>query len=487
MHRHTCCVGDDLMLYLLQLDEQGQSRHVPVAERTAGALERALLAPDVAARQPWLAEAIASDPALAVWAAHAAQQYDAGEPTTAAALGAWLSDQLVVKLMEGGVANPAKLSAPAPRDSDPLPTAALPSLDRAASSDADRYAAACANVVVRARAAHAEAGTSVRPTEDESYMREMLAWADQLMAAWPMQVRTAEPLLPTFPTSMLPQSSTSVTPDETVDALTAYFLAQEPDIAWRLPALVALLADHERKLAAFNDRLEHEKLESLKELAYGASHEINNPLANIAARAQMLLREETDPERQRKLAAIHRQAMRAHEMIADLMLFARPPKLQPTTCDLRDVARRVVGELAETAQERRIELRCDAAEDAIVLEGDATQLAVAIQAVVTNSLEAVGIGGHVDVAVRRTAVGGHEWVEVVVQDDGPGISDQVRQHMFDPFYSGREAGRGLGFGLSKCWRIVTDHGGQIIVGKSARRGAQLSILLPAAHQAAIDL
>ena len=75
-----------------------------------------------------------------------------------------------------------------------------------------------------------------------------------------------------------------------------------------------------RKMDDFEQRLEREKLEALKELAYGASHEINNPLANIAARAQTLLDDEIDPERRRKLLAIHRQALRAHEMIADLML-----------------------------------------------------------------------------------------------------------------------------------------------------------------------
>jgi C4-dicarboxylate-specific signal transduction histidine kinase len=56
--------------------------------------------------------------------------------------------------------------------------------------------------------------------------------------------------------------------------------------------------------------------------------------------------------------------------------------------------------------------------------------------------------------------------------------------MFDPFYSGREAGRGLGFGLSKCWRIVTDHGGQVVVHCPAGGGAEVSILLPLAINAA---
>jgi C4-dicarboxylate-specific signal transduction histidine kinase len=56
--------------------------------------------------------------------------------------------------------------------------------------------------------------------------------------------------------------------------------------------------------------------------------------------------------------------------------------------------------------------------------------------------------------------------------------------LFDPFFSGREAGRGLGFGLSKCWRIVTDHGGQVVVQRPAGTGAEIDILLPLAHEPA---
>ncbi|MEO8497186.1 MAG: ATP-binding protein, partial [Planctomycetota bacterium] len=76
-----------------------------------------------------------------------------------------------------------------------------------------------------------------------------------------------------------------------------------------------------------------------------------------------------------------------------------------------------------------------------------------------NSLEAVSAGGQVTISL----VASDNSVELSVADTGPGIPDQVRRHLFDPFYSGREAGRGLGFGLSKCWRIVELHGGTIEV------------------------
>lgn len=242
--------------------------------------------------------------------------------------------------------------------------------------------------------------------------------------------------------------------------------------------MVARMCDSDPRSAEFDNRLEREKLAALIELAYGAGHEINNPLANIAARAQTLLEDEFDPERRRKLTAIHRQAMRAHEMIADLMLFARPPKLELAKVDLRQIVRPVVDEQRELATERSIELSCDVGPRAILVKADATQLAVAIAAVVTNALEAVDQAGRVDVVARERSQGDTRLAEVIVHDNGPGMTPTVRQHLFEPFFSGREAGRGLGFGLSKCWRIVTDHGGRVVANNIDGGGAEFTIMLP---------
>jgi signal transduction histidine kinase len=264
---------------------------------------------------------------------------------------------------------------------------------------------------------------------------------------------------------------------ELAEALNVDVPAQSSDES-RLATLVIKLADYERKLADFEHRLEREKLEALKELAYGASHEINNPLANIAARAQTLVVGEQDPERARKLSAIHRQAMRAHEMISDLMLFARPPKLVLRPVDLRQLINRVVAEQREFASEREVELCCDTGLEPFEVLADETQLGVAFHAVLKNALEAVPGGGHVWITARGVHAELQHFAEICVRDDGPGFSETARKHIFDPFFSGREAGRGLGFGLSKCWRIVTDHGGQVVVARSAGGGAEFSILLP---------
>src|SRR5436305_11183742 len=99
----------------------------------------------------------------------------------------------------------------------------------------------------------------------------------------------------------------------------------------------------------FAPAVESAKLQALYNFAYGLSHEINNPLANISARAQTLLVDEKDPERRRKLATIVQQAFKAHEMIADLMLFARPPAMRPEEVDLAKLAHTVVAEMQEQA------------------------------------------------------------------------------------------------------------------------------------------
>ena len=83
--------------------------------------------------------------------------------------------------------------------------------------------------------------------------------------------------------------------------------------------------------------------------------------------------------------------------------------------------------------------------------------------------------GRVEVAAGLT--GGE--VRIVVSDDGPGISPEQRPHIFEPFYSARQAGRGVGMGLSKCWRIVTGHGGRIEVQSGPGCSAACTICLPA--------
>jgi signal transduction histidine kinase len=110
----------------------------------------------------------------------------------------------------------------------------------------------------------------------------------------------------------------------------------------------------------------------------------------------------------------------------------------------------------------------------MMINADATQLSVAIRALIQNSLEALSTGGRIELSATTN----RKYATITVSDDGPGIPPDIRPHIFEPFFSGREAGRGLGFGLSKCWRIVTDHGGEISVEKLLPQGAVFRLQLP---------
>jgi hypothetical protein len=255
-----------------------------------------------------------------------------------------------------------------------------------------------------------------------------------------------------------------------------------------------LLTDRLRQLQQleqqFDQAVEHAKLQALGELAYGASHEINNPLANISTRAQALLAQEADPEKRRMLAIINSQAFRANEMIADMMLFARPPALVRQRLDLVALVDCVIAELRDDARMQGSHIARHGDVGPVYVEADATQLATAMRAVCMNALEALVAEGQVDVAVEVIGPSARDllsWARITIHDTGPGIPPAVRPHIFDPFFSGREAGRGLGFGLPKCWRVITLHGGRIDVASRERQGTTFTLDLPLAPMVQTDM
>ncbi len=165
-----------------------------------------------------------------------------------------------------------------------------------------------------------------------------------------------------------------------------------------MPEAAPLSEDERARLTELETRfaqtLTTEKLASLAEFAAGAGHEMNNPLAVIAGRAQMLLRDESHPERRRELAIIHAQALRVHEMIADLMLFARPPTPERRPCDLAKLIDQVRSELAPQATSQQTRLTMQGHEQPCDVLADPVQLTVALRALVVNALEALHSTGY---------------------------------------------------------------------------------------------
>lgn len=259
----------------------------------------------------------------------------------------------------------------------------------------------------------------------------------------------------------------------------AYLIEESP--AALFPKLVGRLRQLAILEQEFDRQLEREKLAAMRQLAYGASHEINNPLANIATRAQTLLTDETEPVRRRMLSTISSQAFRAHEMISDMMLFAKPPRLTRESIDLVQVINGVLDELKSELPGRNVSFLLSTRGHPRKSHIDGTHMAVALKSICRNAIEAMQGDGRIDISIDFSLAAA---ASIYLRDTGPGITSEIRRHVFDPFFSGRDAGRGLGFGLCKAWRIINDHGGSVEVENHEDGGALFVVRLP--HQAGDD-
>lgn len=464
---------------------------MPLNDYASYELARSLMANDPAAREAGIAELMSVDPPLALWTACQAARAGAATPRCVLDLARWLASCCL-----------SALTWPAVEEAGERSLRDLPARWRELSADS----IAVANLAADQAADDQSAA--------EAFLLGLLHnAADWLRSCGPRisLARSENNCLPQWLVVLLSErtrSSRCATMQLVLQALTLWrevgrrgrrvgnvdvtdaavarkrwqaCRGEEAGASHFLPALTDRLRQLAQLQQQFEQAVEHAKLLSLGELAYGASHEINNPLANISTRAQALLAQEADTEKRRMLAIINSQAFRANEMIADMMLFARPPALAYQRVDLVALVDTVLRELQDDARLQRSCLARQGNAGALWIEADPTQLATAIRAVCVNALEALVAEGRVDVAVEQLppSVGeAHPWARIAIHDTGPGIPAQVRPHIFDPFFSGREAGRGLGFGLSKCWRVVTLHGGRLDVSSVERQGTTFIIELP---------
>jgi signal transduction histidine kinase len=213
-------------------------------------------------------------------------------------------------------------------------------------------------------------------------------------------------------------------------------------------------------------RLQTAKLGALAEFAAGAGHEINNPLAVISGQAQYLLNHErewfaadVEGKTTKALHTIIAQTKRVHSILRDLMQFARPAPAKKDWFDLPTLLGEVAAGLEELALQRGVRVEVGRTPEQLPVSADADQVRVALSCLLKNALEAVPAEGWA--RLRIVEPNGDGRVEVAVEDNGPGPEPEQREHLFDPFFSGRAAGRGRGLGLPIAWRLIRQQGGDV--------------------------
>jgi signal transduction histidine kinase/HD-like signal output (HDOD) protein len=205
--------------------------------------------------------------------------------------------------------------------------------------------------------------------------------------------------------------------------------------------------------------LQTERLAAVGQLAAGAAHEINNPLAIISARTQLLENRENDEKKRRDLHQISEQIERISSILQSLMGFARPNAPQVTKLDLNSLLLKIIGLVESIFHTHRIPIVQNLAPDLPLILADANQLEQVFLNLVINAQHAMEKDGGV-LTVSSAFLPDGKRISISVRDTGTGISPENLSRIFDPFFSTKSEGKGTGLGLSTAYGIVTNHYGR---------------------------
>jgi PAS domain S-box-containing protein len=251
------------------------------------------------------------------------------------------------------------------------------------------------------------------------------------------------------------------------------------DAEGRTRGAVATLTDLSN-LRSMEERIRQlDRLAALGRFASSVAHEIRNPLTGIATGVEYLSRgfPEGD-ERRNDVQFILREVSRLNTIVQDLLSATRPRMLTLGPVSVVDVAGRAIQTLGPSIEEGGVEIRLEGADHWPKVLADTDQLLQVILNLIQNAVQAMEDGG--EVAIRARPVGNPPTsrVEIEISDTGAGIESEHLPHLFEPFYTTRPKGTGLG--LFVAHGIVQRHGGSIEVVSAPGRGTRFRILLPAA-------
>jgi len=225
-----------------------------------------------------------------------------------------------------------------------------------------------------------------------------------------------------------------------------------------------------------------ERSTALGRLASAMAHEIRNPL-NFMNLSIDHLRERLHPENaERKesfdqiLGSMKAETSRLNRLVGDFLSFGKPMRLDPRPCAIEEVVRSTAALVEHKAKDQGIQLTVETAPDLPTVVADAELLKTCFLNLMINACDAMPRGGRLSVAVRRAAAD----IEVVVEDNGSGMTAEAVKSAFEPYFSTKEAGLGLGLALTH--KIVTDHGGNIELQSELEQGTIAIVRLPVSER-----
>lgn len=220
-----------------------------------------------------------------------------------------------------------------------------------------------------------------------------------------------------------------------------------------------------------------QSLAGLAEMAAGAAHELNNPLAVISGRAQLLLTNEQDEEKKKMLAQITERTGEMAQIVTELMSYARPKDPQKRAVAVSELIAGAFEKTSKTSGVEFIEAQVDGQDAAGSVYVDIHQVTEALAAVMLNALQSYD-DGNGPIMVNCAPAADENAAVIAVRDEGCGMDRQTLEKVFQPFFSYRPAGRRRGMGLSQAQRFLLLNGGNITIASESGTGTTVTITLP---------
>jgi signal transduction histidine kinase len=262
------------------------------------------------------------------------------------------------------------------------------------------------------------------------------------------------------------------------DYLTKPFLGAE--LRARIAAHLRVRQLLEERVRIEEHLMEREKLSALGLLVSGVAHDLNNPLGGISGYTQLLIEEESDPQKLDGLRRIMNEVQRCNRIVGDLLSFSRRRSAQRTDVDVGAVLQSTLDLRSRHLQGSGIRVRLEVEPDLPRLHGDPHQLQQVFLNILINAEQALRHGGEtVRISAHRNASTTlSDGVAVSFYNNGPRIPAEVLPRIFEPLFTTKGTDEGTGLGLAICRRIVREHGGEIDV-DSGPEGTTFRVLLPA--------
>jgi signal transduction histidine kinase len=266
-----------------------------------------------------------------------------------------------------------------------------------------------------------------------------------------------------------------------VGSVTGLLAQRERERSLELQRTAEGLEDSFKKLQVQSERIitieeqlrRSEKLSTLGEMAAVLAHEIRNPLGSIRGTAEILRDDYRPGDPKHEFIEIQiKETERLNHVVEDFLRMARQQPLELSDCYIREELETIVTLVAKDAQDRSISLRLEPDAESAVIRGDGEKLRQAFLNIVINALQATPAGGSVSIILNKSDTG----FEISFRDSGSGIARDNLQHIFEPFYTTKADGTGLGLAVTR--KIIEAHGGSMTVESEAGRGTTVVVQLP---------